>query len=99
MWSLLETFNRNTISRGMKIKLFVTCLIVLLLCLSLDSCKQALTQEEGGDNIEVSNSGNDNKEAETDSLTDATTDSKIKAERMKKEDAIHRKTKAQYVIY
>ena len=99
MWSPLETFNRNTISRGMKIKLFVTCLMVLLLCLSLDSCKQALTQEEGGDHIEVSNSGNDNKEAETDSLTDATTDSKIKAERMKKEDAILRKTKAQYVIY
>ena len=99
MWSPFEAFNRNTISKGMKIKLFVTCLMVLLLCLSLDSCKQALTQEEGGDHIEVSNSGNDNKEAETDSLTDATTDSKIKAERMKKEDAILRKTKAQYVIY
>lgn len=83
----------------MKIKLFVTCLMVLLLCLSLDSCKQALTQEEGGDHIEVSDGGNDNKEAETDSLTDATTDSKIKAERMKKEDTILRKTKAQYVIY
>ena len=83
----------------MKIKSFVTCLMVLLLCLSLDSCKQALTQEEGGDNIEVSNSGNDSKEAETDSLTDATTGSKIKAERIKNKDVILRKTKAQYVIY
>ena len=83
----------------MKIKSFVTCLMVLLLCLSLDSCKEVLTQKEGGEKKEVSNSGNDSKEAETDSLTDATTDSKIKAERMKKKDVILRKTKAQYVIY
>ena len=81
----------------MKIKSFVTCLVVLLLCLSLDSWKQAQSQEEGGDNIEVSNSGNDSNEEETDSLTDATTGSKIKAERNK--DVILRKTKAQYVIY
>ena len=73
--------------------------MVLLLCLSLDSCKQALKQEERGDHIEVSNGGNDNKEAETDSLSDATTDSKIKAEKMKNKNAILRKTKAQYVIY
>ena len=83
----------------MKIKYFVTCLMVLLLCLSLNSCKETLTQEEGGDHIEVSNSGNDSKEVETDSLTDATTDSKIKADSLNKKDVILRKTKAQYVIY
>jgi len=80
-------------------KFFVSCLMAILLCLSLDSCKEALTQEEGGNHIEVSNSGNDSNEAETDSLTDATAESMIKAERMKKKDVILRKTKAQYVIY
>ena len=83
----------------MKIKFFVTCLMVLLLCLSLDSCKETQTQEVGGDNIEVSNNGNDSKEAGKDSLTDATTDSKIKAESLNKKDVLLRKTKAQYVIY
>jgi hypothetical protein len=46
----------------------------------------------------VANSEDDGKEAGEDSL-DATTDSKIKAERMKKKDVILRKTKVQLVIY
>jgi hypothetical protein len=96
---IMKVFNSDTIGKDMKIKFFIVFFMVVLLCLSLDSCKKTQTLEEGGENIEVANSGNDNKEAETDSLTDATTDSKIKVEKMKKEDTILRKTKAQYVIY
>jgi len=79
-------------------KFVVTYLMVVLMCLSLNSCKKALTQEERGENVEVTNSENDSKEVGTDSL-DAATDSRIKAERLKKRDVILRKTKAQYVIY
>ena len=74
-------------------------LMAFLVFLSLGSCKQALTQEEGEDIIEVANSENDSEEADTDSLTDAAIDSKIKVERMKNKEVIPRKTKAQYVIY
>lgn len=79
-------------------KAFVTYLIAVLLCLSLDSCKEAMIQEEGG-NIEVADCENDSKEPETDSLTDATADSKINAESLNKKDVLLRKTKVQYVIY
>ena len=74
-------------------------LMAFLVFLSLGSCKQALTQEEGEEIIEVANSENDSEEADTDSLTDAAIDSKIKVERMKNKEVILRKTKAQYVIY
>ena len=74
-------------------------LMAFLVFLSLGSCKQALTQEEGEDIIEVANSENDSEEADTDSLTDAAIDSKIKAESLNKKDVLLRKTKAQYVIY
>ena len=74
-------------------------LMAFLVFLSLGSCKQALTQEEGEEIIKVANSENDSEEADTDSLTDAAIDSKIKVERMKKKEVIPRKTKAQYVIY
>jgi len=80
-------------------KFFVTSFMAILLCLSLDSCKKTQTQDAEGDTIEVANSEDDGKEAGEDSLTDATTDSKIKAERMKKKDVILRKTKVQLVIY
>ena len=79
-------------------KAFVTYLMAVLLCLSLYSCKKATTQEEGG-NIEVADCENDSKEPETDSLTDATADSKINAESLNKKDVLLRKTKVQYVIY
>ena len=72
-----------------RMKAFVTYLMVVLLCLSLGSCKDTTAEE-----------GSENKEVGTDSLTDATTtDSKIKAESLNKKDVLLRKTKAQYVIY
>ena len=80
-------------------KAFVTYLMAVLLCLSMNSCKKTMTQEEVGENIEVADSENDSKEPETDSLTDATADSKIKVESLNKKDVLLRKTKAQYVIY
>ena len=80
-------------------KAFVTYLMAVLLCLSLYSCKKATTQEEGSGNIEVADRENDSKEPETDSLTDATADSKIKVESLNKKDVLLRKTKVQYVIY
>ena len=72
-----------------EMKAFVTYLMVVLLCLSLGSCKDTTAEK-----------GRENKEVGTDSLTDATTtDSKIKAESLNKKDVLLRKTKAQYVIY
>ena len=96
---IMKVFYSNTFNKDTKMKFFVTSFMAILLCLSLDSCKKTQTQEEGGDHIEVSNSGNDNKKVGKDSLTDATTDSKIKAESLNKKDVLLRKTKAQYVIY
>ena len=96
---IMKVFYSNTFRRDTKMRFFVTIFMVVLLCLSLDSCKKAQTQDAEGDTIEVANSEDDGKEAGEDSLTDATTDSKIKAERMKKKDVILRKTKVQFVIY
>jgi len=95
---IMKVFYSNTFNKDTKMKFFVTSFMAILLCLSLDSCKKTQTQDAEGDTIEVANSEDDGKEAGEDSL-DATTDSKIKAERMKKKDVILRKTKVQLVIY
>lgn len=72
-------------------------LMALLLCLSFGSCKKEQTPEER--NLEETSGGNDSRKKVLDSLEDGTTDSKIKAEEIKRKDVILRKTKAQYAIY
>ena len=71
-------------SKEMKTRSFVLYLMAIMLCLSIGSCRGGQTAEDQERNHEVANGKND-------SIT--------KAEEGKEKDVIHRRTKAQYVIY
>lgn len=70
-------------SKEMKTRSFVLYLMAVLLCLSIGSCRGGQTAEDQEKNREVA--------GKNDSIT--------KAEEGKEKDVIHRRTKAQYVIY
>lgn len=70
-------------SKEMKTRSFVLYLMAIMLCLSIGSCRGGQTAEDQEKNREVA--------GKNDSIT--------KAEEGKEKDVIHRRTKAQYVIY
>ena len=55
---------KDTIIKSMKIRFFVLCLIVVLLCLSFGSCKNEQTPEEQKMDLEEANSKNDSSKVE-----------------------------------